>query len=71
MRDINRIKPVLKELENLWLENPDFRLGQLIMGITKTEVINPKLFYMEDDEFLIKLKEFKNLFDDIKKNKDE
>jgi hypothetical protein len=71
MRDINRIKPVLKELENLWLENPDFRIGQLIMGITKTEVINPKLFYMEDDEFLIKLKEFKNLFEEIKKNKDE
>jgi hypothetical protein len=71
MRDINRIKPVLKELENLWLENPDFRIGQLIMGITKTEVTNPKLFYMEDDEFLIKLKEFKNLFEEIKKNKDE
>ena len=71
MRDLNRIKPVLKELEDLWLENPDLRIGQLIMGITRTEETNPKLFYMEDDEFLIKLKEFKNMFYEIKRKNDE
>lgn len=67
MRDISRIKSIIKDLEKLWLENPDFRIGQLFMGITKTRACDPKLFYMEDDEFLIKLEEFKNSFSDIKK----
>ncbi len=55
MRDIERIKPLIERLEKLWLENPDLRLGQLIMGITRTGETNPKLFNMEDDEFLKKL----------------
>lgn len=66
MRDISRIKPIIDELEKLWLENPDFRFGQLLMGITKTGVSDPKLFYMEDDEFLLQLEEFMNSFNDIK-----
>lgn len=57
MREIERIKPLISRLEKLWIENPDFRLGQLIMGITRTGEINPKLFNMEDDEFLKKLEE--------------
>ena len=62
MRDKNRIKSMLKELENLWLKNPDFRIGQLILAITKTKESNPELFYMEDDEFIMKLEEFKKSF---------
>ena len=60
MRDINRIKPILKEIEKLWLQNPDFRIGQLIYVIARTRESTPKLFYMEDDEFLLKLNEFNN-----------
>jgi uncharacterized protein YihD (DUF1040 family) len=60
MRDIKRINPIIERLEKVWLENPDFRLGQLIMVITRTGVTDPKLFYMEDEEFLKKL-------DDIEK----
>lgn len=55
MRDKNRIKPTLEKLEKLWLSNPDFRLGQLIMNIIKPEEPNAKIFYIEDDEFLKKL----------------
>lgn len=55
MRDIKRIDPIIQRLEKIWLENPDFRLGQLIMVITRTGVTDPKLFYMEDEEFLKKL----------------
>lgn len=62
MRDKNRIKPILKELEKLWLQNPDFRIGQLILAITKTKESNPELFYKEDDEFLMKLEECKKSF---------
>ena len=69
MRDINRIKPILKEIEKLWLENPDFRIGQLICVIARTGETMPKLFYMEDDEFLSKLEEFKNSsYNNINKN---
>jgi hypothetical protein len=67
MRDINRIKSIIKDFEKLWLENPDFRIGQLFMGITKTEVSDPKLFYMEDEEFSLQLEEFKNSLNDNKK----
>lgn len=44
MRDIKRIKPIIERIEKLWLENPDFRLGQLLMVITRTGEHNPKLF---------------------------
>ena len=60
MRDKNRIKPTLEKLEALWLKNPDFRLGQLMMVICKTDEINPKMFYLEDDVFLQKLEEFEH-----------
>ncbi len=67
MRDIERIKPLIERLEKLWLENPDFRLGQLIMGITRTGETNPKLFNMEDDEFLKKLNDLENQIEENKK----
>lgn len=67
MRDIERIKPLIERLEKLWLENPDFRLGQLIMGITRTGETNPKLFNMEDDEFLKKLNDLENQLEENKK----
>ena len=66
MRDIERIKPLIERLEKLWLENPDFRLGQLIMGITRTGETNPKLFNMEDDEFLKKLNDLEIQLEKLK-----
>ena len=61
MRNIERIKPIIERLEKLWLENPDFRFGQLIMGITRTGETNPNLFYMEEDKFIEKLDEFEEI----------
>jgi uncharacterized protein YihD (DUF1040 family) len=60
MRDIKRIKPLLKKLEKLWIENQDLRLCQLFLVIAKSSETNPKLFYMEDDEFLEKIKSLSN-----------
>lgn len=57
MRDPKRIKPLLERIEQLWTNNPDFRFGQLIMSITKTGEHNPKLFNMEEEEFLEKINE--------------
>lgn len=57
MRDSQRIKPFLVRIEQLWLKNPDFRFGQLIIWLAKIEELNPKLFYLEDKEFLEKINE--------------
>lgn len=55
MRDPNRIKPFLDKIEELWLKNPDFRFGQLMIWITKTNEMMPKFFHMEDEIVLEKL----------------
>ncbi|MGV0940858.1 hypothetical protein [Empedobacter falsenii] len=58
MRDPKRIKPLLERIEKIWIENPDYRLGQLIMVIARTGEHNPKLFNLEESELLKKLDEF-------------
>ena len=57
MRDPQRIKPFLVRIEQLWLKNPDFRFRQLIIWLAKIKELNPKLFYLEDKEFLEKINE--------------
>ena len=46
MRDPARIDRMLEKLRQLWLEAPDFRLGQLVVNLGP-----PKLptFHVEDD----------------------
>lgn len=66
MRDINRIKPLIHRLEQLWLQNPDFRLGQLVMVIARTGEVNPELFNMEDDVMLSKLEEIEEILRNAK-----
>ena len=61
MRDPNRIKPFLEEIEKLWFENPDWRFGQLVINVTNPGVINTKIFHMEEDEFLKKIEEEKKV----------
>ncbi len=58
MRDINRIPEIVKELEKVWMENPDFRLGQLITVLTKPSDPHPGTFYIEDDTMLNRLKRY-------------
>ena len=55
MRDINRIPKIIKELERVWKENPDYRLGQLIVVATKPTTPTPSIFYIEDEELLPEL----------------
>jgi len=63
MRDINRIKPFLKRIEQIWNQNPDLRFGQLILSITKTSEPNPELFYIEDNEFMERISELEKLLE--------
>lgn len=58
MRDINRIPDILKELERVWRDNPDFRLGQLITVAARPTSPHPTTFHIEDDKMLEGLKSF-------------
>lgn len=48
MRDINRIDKILDRLKVVWEENPDLRLGQLILNVVR----DPTLYYVEDEALL-------------------
>ena len=51
MRDSERIKPLLKKIEEIWLKNPDWRFSQLIdNAITSTGINGIPLFYIEDED---------------------
>ena len=52
MRDKNRIPEILQELERVWRDNPDFRLGQLITVAARPSSPHPTTFYIEDDKML-------------------
>ena len=52
MRDPERIKRILDELEEFWQEVPDWRLGQLISNIVGNDAF---IFHIEDDDFEARL----------------
>ncbi len=56
MRDPNRIPKVLKEIEKIWAQNPDLRLGQLLINATMNEAGEMiDFYYMEDGNLIKKL----------------
>lgn len=57
MRDKSRIPKVLKLVEEVWTENPDFRLGQLIVNAVRPSVPTPEIFHIEDEIIEQKLEE--------------
>jgi uncharacterized protein YihD (DUF1040 family) len=55
MRDKNRISEITHDLERLWKQYPDLRLGQLLENFVFTkgqrgDKTSVALFYQEDDE---------------------
>ena len=55
MRDPKRIADVLKALETVWREEPDLRLGQIIVSavnLSGRQVVCPEIFYLEDNAML-------------------
>jgi hypothetical protein len=52
MIDKKRIPKILNHLEEIWNENPDLRLGQIIMIATRPKSTCPEVFYIEDEEIL-------------------
>lgn len=59
MRDTRRILNIIKELEYIWSQNPDLRLGQLILNaFSLHNGVDSRVYMMEDREFISELKEF-------------
>ena len=52
VRPVKRIKPILETIEQAWVKNPDFRLGQLLTNVTG----QLDLFYTDDYELVELLK---------------
>lgn len=66
MRDINRIEPIMIELEMYWKKNPDMRLGQIITCLCRDNSVD--LFYLEDDKLYEKLV-VRNVLGDLENGK--
>jgi uncharacterized protein YihD (DUF1040 family) len=49
MRDVKRIKPFLEKVEELWMQNPDLRFGQVIYLIA--DEIKRDIFFPEEREW--------------------
>lgn len=56
MRNPQRIKETLKELEVFWYNNSDLRLGQIISNLSYELSGNNDPFFIEDDSILTSLK---------------
>ena len=57
MRNPERIPKILKELENFWEQNPDWRLGQVISNLSYEIMGSNDPFYLEDTDLLELLKQ--------------
>ena len=55
MRDIDRIDAVLEKIRQIWLREPDTRLGQMLIKVVRPQNPSPELFYLEEKELLAKL----------------
>ncbi len=58
MRDPERIEPMLETIKEIWKENPDLRLGQLLCNAVPESLI----YYIEDEALIEAVKKYyKNL----------
>ena len=56
MKDKNRIKPFLKQFEELWEQYPNLSFGQLVYDLSKKNDI----YNIKDDEYLDTINEVLN-----------
>jgi hypothetical protein len=59
-RDPKRIAGLLKVLEEVWRDEPDCRLGQIIVSaaiFSGRKVVCPEIFHLEDEDMLMGIKE--------------
>jgi len=58
MRNKTRIPKILKQLERIWKEYPELRLGQLIQNCFGSG--SSSLYYIEDKELIETIERFYN-----------
>jgi uncharacterized protein YihD (DUF1040 family) len=56
MREPKRIDIVLSEIREIWQQNPDLRLGQLLCNVLR----DPMLYYVEDEQLVEYVKKYYN-----------
>ena len=56
MRNPERIPKIIKELEEFWKQNSDWRLGQVISNLNYEIMGNNDPFFIEDEKLLELLK---------------
>lgn len=54
MRDPQRIDNILERLKTVWKDNPDLRLGQLLLDAVNAN----RLFYIEDETLIQALENY-------------
>ena len=63
MRDPKRIYPTTQSVAEIWMNLPDWRFGQLMYNFkTAMEREGRDIFYMEEDEFVQRLREYVDQF---------
>ena len=55
METLDRIPVIIDALQKLWLNNPDLRLGQLLINIIESKDPCSELYHLEDTALLIRL----------------
>ena len=61
MRDPKRIERILATLRRVWEQDPDLRLGQLVVIATRPQQPCPEVFHVEDDVLLEGLLDYEKL----------
>lgn len=49
MRELGRIPNIIDKLEAVWINNPDLRLGQLLVNLAPQR-LNNDIYYWEDSD---------------------
>lgn len=57
MRNPARIRRILDKVEAVWINNPDLRLGQLLIDLAPASFHND-IFYLEDDELEVEIDKY-------------
>jgi uncharacterized protein YihD (DUF1040 family) len=61
MQDPKRIDSILEQLRTIWQQEPDLRLGQLIVIATKPSESRLEVFNIEDERLAAGLAEYSSI----------
>ncbi len=64
MRDPSRIDPLLEQIRDIWKQQPDMRLGQLMVVMARPAVPCPDLFHLEDDQLAHRVADYHTAIED-------